>query len=637
MRFRKDINGLRAFAVLAVVLYHFRITGFSGGFSGVDIFFVISGYLMTSIIFTRLAKEQFSLIDFYLHRARRIIPALAVLCVFFIIMGYFYLLTPDYRELMQLVRKVILFISNLAFYKETDYFGTIAQENWLLHTWSLSVEWQFYLLYPIIILVLIKLFRLPLTKKILAFIAVSSFITSVVYTPINPAAAFYLLPTRAWEMLAGGLVFLYPLNINEKYKKTLNWIGLSIIVGSIIFLTNKHWPGSLAIIPIIGSVLVLYSMQDNMILNNPLAQGIGKISYSVYLWHWPVAVLLYITGYLTNAIFVMIGILVSFLLGLVSYYFIEIRFKLKANKLFEVIKYLLIILFVLISAASMGSFVKHSKLARNNFLFSDTFRSIDDIVAHKNTEITKQCLLDKHYTSSFPECRKGNGPIKLIVLGDSHAGALFPAIYETNTKGSALYWASMACPIIKGVHFYQPRASCENFIKDKVSLLENKDNYQNTPVIFINYLTSYFKDKDQLFYITHPANDLDDFKKQYREAYIKTMCDIAKIRPVYVLKPIPTPEYNVPKKMTISLITSKNISLKSSIKKYQEESLFVIEVMEQAKRDCGIQLLDPVPYLCPNGKECLLTNDNKPLYFDDNHLSHYGIKFLEPLFKQILN
>lgn len=358
-------------------------------------------------------------------------------------------------------------------------------------------------------------------------------------------------------MLAGGLIFLYPINLKEQYRKTLSWVGLFIILGSILFLTDKQWPGFLAIIPVIGSVFVLYSIQGNILLNNRLSQGIGKISYSVYLWHWPVVVFLNITGYLANILYLISGIFVSFLLGLLSYFLVEIRFKLKTNRAHEIIKYLLIVLFTLGFAASMGSFVKHSKHARNNFLFSDTFRLIDDMVAHKNTEITRQCLLDKHYISSFPECRKGEGPVKLIVVGDSHAGVLFPAIFEANTKGSALYWASMACPIIEGLRFHETRPSCENFIKEKISLLENKNNYPDVPVVFINYLTAYFKYQSNIFYFNTPTHDFGEFKKQYRDAYIKTMCDIAKVRPVYVFKPIPTSDYNVPKKIAISLITSK--------------------------------------------------------------------------------
>lgn len=182
---------------MAVLLFHFRIAGFTGGFSGVDIFFVISGFLMTAIIFTKMDKNQFSLLDFYLHRARRIIPALAVLCLVIILLGFRYFLTDEYRKTLRNVKSAIQFTSNYKFYDNFDYFASFSQENWLLHTWSLSVEWQFYLIYPLIILLLRKLSNLHITKIILIILTLVSLSFTIYYTPINSSAAFFFLPTRA--------------------------------------------------------------------------------------------------------------------------------------------------------------------------------------------------------------------------------------------------------------------------------------------------------------------------------------------------------------------------------------------------------------------------------------------------------
>ena len=151
MQFREDINGLRAIAVIAVVLFHFNSSWMPGGFAGVDVFFVISGFLMTGIIFKGLEQQKFSILRFYVARANRIIPALAILCIILLILGWFYLTPQDYKALGKHAASSVTFVSNVTYWLESGYFDALASEKWLLHTWSLSVEWQFYLIYPLVL------------------------------------------------------------------------------------------------------------------------------------------------------------------------------------------------------------------------------------------------------------------------------------------------------------------------------------------------------------------------------------------------------------------------------------------------------------------------------------------------------
>ena len=294
--FRSDINGLRALAVLAVVLYHFDVPGFAGGFVGVDVFFVISGYLMTKIIVDGLRTGRFSLWSFYAARARRIVPALAAVCVALLVYGIFWLTPPDFERLGRHATSSIGFVSNIVYWKDVDYFGNQKHDQWLLHTWSLSVEWQFYLLFPVLMVAIARFTRRPvaLTLVIAAMLAVSLGLSATL-SFTNRIPAFYLLPTRAWEMLAGGVVFMFASKGPARVRWLAGPLGFALIAVSIGLLRAEGpWPGYLAILPVSGAALVLWANYSrSLLLRNPVARFFGDSSYSIYLWHWPLTVLLH--------------------------------------------------------------------------------------------------------------------------------------------------------------------------------------------------------------------------------------------------------------------------------------------------------------------------------------------------------
>lgn len=212
MNFRPDINGLRAWAVVPVVLFHFGVVGFSGGFVGVDVFFVISGFLMTGIIVPALtgsAPAPFSVWRFYLARALRIWPALMAICAVLLLLGWFGLTSLEYESLAKHVKSSLLFCSNHVYWREAGYFDADAHEKWLLHTWSLSVEWQFYLILPLVLMLIWRVTRSQhaLHAALWGGLLVS-FGASLWLLSVKPAFAFYGLPSRAWEMLSGGVVFM---------------------------------------------------------------------------------------------------------------------------------------------------------------------------------------------------------------------------------------------------------------------------------------------------------------------------------------------------------------------------------------------------------------------------------------------
>ena len=300
MRYRPEIDGLRAIAVAAVILFHAGFALFGGGFVGVDVFFVISGFLITSIIVEELKTGRFSVLRFYERRARRILPALFTVMAACVPFAYRLLSPDDLKDFAQSLAAICLFASNVLFWGESGYFDTQAELKPLLHTWSLAVEEQFYVLFPLLLLVAWRLGRRFLLVLIGA-IAALSFITSVEEVKNFPSAAFYLLPSRAWQLLVGALASF----VADRWpsvalrqpavrlaSEAFGWGGMAMIVMALfLFDEQTPFPGLNAALPTVGTVLVLLGASDRTSVGRMLAWrplvGLGLISYSAYLWHQP--------------------------------------------------------------------------------------------------------------------------------------------------------------------------------------------------------------------------------------------------------------------------------------------------------------------------------------------------------------
>ena len=296
MKYRKEIDGLRAISVVAVILFHAGFSVFSGGFVGVDIFFVISGYLITNIIIEDKTNSSFTFANFYERRARRILPALFT--VLFISLPFAWLWLPpiDMKSMSQSLMAVIGFSSNIYFYSSTGYFDTAAEWKPLLHTWSLALEEQFYFIFPIFLTLTWRLGK-RFVFFLLVLLAVASLLVAQWNSVHNIPAGFYLLPSRGWELLIGASASFYvSIYGTQHFNKTLeqlgSFLGLLLIAGAILLLDKKSPSlGAYALIPTLGAVLViLFSTPQTAVgklLSTPLFVGVGLISYSVYLWHWP--------------------------------------------------------------------------------------------------------------------------------------------------------------------------------------------------------------------------------------------------------------------------------------------------------------------------------------------------------------
>jgi peptidoglycan/LPS O-acetylase OafA/YrhL len=423
MKFRYDINALRCIAVLGVIFFHYNILFFNGGFSGVDIFFVISGYLMSKIIIGGINKNDFSIVDFYNKRLKRIVPALLFLVFIITFIGFFFYF-PNWYEINEgNAAASLTFISNIVYWKKTNYFDPSSDTNMFLHTWSLSVEWQFYLLYPLVLLFLNKVIK-KTKVYLIVFTASTLFLLlfSILFTHHTATASFYLFPSRAWEMFAGGLAYLFESRVKiDKSRKYIAIAGYIMLLLSLVMLNSQMpWPGTYTILPVFGTLLVIIAnCNDFRVLKLEVVQFLGRISYSLYLWHWPLYVLMQYFGIKMDALSIILLILASVGIAAFSFKYIE-SIKFKSSKK------LLIIAALLIVCTTIFSFV-----SVNHIIFSPVTVNLDAYTKMHKKENTQQFNLGTCFMNSdnagikdfkkedclYIDSNKKN----ILLIGDSHA------------------------------------------------------------------------------------------------------------------------------------------------------------------------------------------------------------------------
>lgn len=645
MRFRKDINGLRALAVIAVVLFHFNSSWMPGGFAGVDVFFVISGFLMTGIIFRGMEQDNFSVLNFYVARANRIIPALALLCLALLVFGWFYFTPLEYKALGKHAASSVGFLSNFVYWREAGYFDAASHEKWLLHTWSLSVEWQFYIIYPLVLIALRKFLSVNTLKLLLIVGTVLGFVFSVVATYKAPNASYYLFPMRAWEMMIGGVAYLYPFTLKENRKKLVEWAGLILVITSYFLISAENlWPGYLALFPVLGSFLIIQAQRnDSIITGNIVFQKIGTWSYSVYLWHWPFVVAIY--TFSLPSYYIYIGMVLSVLLGFMSYKYVEkINFQRTFPTLLGYLKCKPIYIAGIIGVLGSVLFLKYDALTSIRL----TNQQIQIVDQQKKDPREAACGTVENGIS--PACIYGDGPVKAIVIGDSHAQAQMIAIGNRASLagGSILNMGMPACNTINGLYSVDkngenPDYNCGKLVKNAIDISSKK--YPNIPVIVINRTSQnlYGLNEDKDFQLNPPGRFVDkkftDRNDAYRENLtghmINTICEFSQNNPVYLVRPTPEMIKNIPLTMFRSLtLNDTPTQIKITRNEYDQRQRTALKMQDDAAQRCGAKVLDPLPYLC-DSKNCYGDINGTPLYYDDDHLSIYGSKIISPIYDEV--
>jgi peptidoglycan/LPS O-acetylase OafA/YrhL len=558
---------------------------------------------MTGIIFRGIEQENFSILKFYVARANRIIPALAVLCLTILILGYFYFTPWDYKTIGRDVATSMSFLSNIMFSMRGGYFQS--EENFLLHTWSLSAEWQFYIIYPLALVAIRKFMSLKAMKVTVLVGAVLGFIFCVVATYKWPNPAYYLLPTRAWEMMIGGVAYLYPLKLAENRKKVFEWVGLVLIIISYVFISKENlWPGYLALIPVLGAFLIIQAQRnDSIVTGNIIFQSLGKWSYSIYLWHWPIAVSF--SYYSFNDDYKLLAILLSIILGFISNLLIERR-MVKKSLIKDIIKYILIIF----SFGVIGSIIfKYQGFPQRMDLVSNPLiqgGTGNDYLIREGTYLINT---DDSYD--------------YLLIGDSNANHYVRGVLKEGTKVKHSWYATcMSFPnsySTRSGSYLTWEENCKN--NHKIALGED------TPIIIAE--SWYRTGKDLLKCSNEKCSLTGDYKKDLSLQLKELIQVYGEYREIYIIGQLPKPENNlIMKCMKTRHYISERLNCNEDATP-SSNSLVINEVISKSVSSYeNVVFIDPKNAICIN-ENCKYVINNKSIFMTDgSHLSGYGSEVL---------
>ena len=612
-------------------------------------FFVISGFLMTGIVIRGLEKGRFSLTGFYLARARRIIPALAVLCVALLAVGRFYLFPPDYRSLATHAISSLSFLSNFKFWEEAGYFDQASHEKWLLHTWSLSVEWQFYMILP---LVLGLAWRIRPGRTTQGVVVLSgfliSFLCSVVFSPRDSSAAFFLLHTRAWEMLAGGVVFLLSgQSLTLPVRRGLEMLGIALIVAAVlVFDARSVWPGGNALVPVAGAMMVLLAAREGSLwTGNSLAQWLGDRSYSLYLWHWPIFVGLVYAELQRQPIWIAFGVVASVILAHFSYTLVEVRCR-RSLEDWTAPKATTVI------AGAMSLVLAPALAIRAMEGVPGRFEARIEAVANEASNLNpRRGECHPGHGLGSPSCGWGGSDWRITVLGDSHALSFLTAVVEGRPDPDikVVQWTYSGCAFVYGrkalpefAARLHPDYRCNEFI-DWVDgkLLESPS--RSVLVLAGYYATAALGDMDErvrgerpeVYFTKPPARFSPDFTREFAARLTDTACRLAVNRRVILVRPIPEMGFNVPRTLARRLAFGLEGDVSVPVESYRARNDWVWKAQDEARARCGVEIVDPTKVLCDDNR-CYGSFGLQPVYADDNHLSETGSRLVAPLFREIL-
>ncbi|WP_193754352.1 acyltransferase family protein [Microbulbifer sp. Q7] len=655
--YRPDIDGLRALAVLPVVLGHAGLPGFSGGFIGVDVFFVISGFLITSILIREVTSGEFSLASFYERRARRILPALFAMMLACVVAGWL-LMPPDaFGALGRSLIAAVLFLSNVWFLRSTeDYFGTAAEWEPLLHTWSLSVEEQFYLGFPLLLCLLARGPRARMLTGV-AIATVASLLFAVWQTRTAPTAAYFLTPARMWELGAGALLAMGALPKLQQ-RSTAEFIALAglLMITSGVFLYDSQtpFPGTAALLPVLGAVALIWAGEApgnrvSRVLGNRLLVGIGLISYSLYLWHWPVLVglrLLQGSAHLPTTV-ALFAVALSLLIAWASWKYIEQPFRGgRAAKVPrpQLVRFSLASSLLLVGiGATIKTYDGFPLRLPDPYLatYQQAFSGID----------RQERCMEKSPAANL--CSIGQDPLDrsqkngVFLWGDSHAAAWLPGFDRLHTEKKSIGMAALksGCPPLLGL--YRPDKSrshsCDQFNDQALSLLQTREDL---PVVVLAARWAMASEgtrpeggDDMLLEpVATRTSPIPSWATQATEtrraamvadALDRTVAAIrATGRQVVLIKGVPEIDHSVPAALARAAFGGSALGAGPPVSRVEKRHRQADKVIDLVAERHGVYTLNPREMMCDDN--CQIAIDGKLLYRDDDHLTVFAARQLLP-------
>lgn len=622
--YRSDIDGVRAIAVLLVLVFHFELLALGkAGFIGVDVFFVISGFLITGIIRRQLEAGSFRLGAFYAHRVRRLAPALLVVLALTLAVGAADLLPGDFLELVRQAVASQFYVANIYYWKNVNYFGLGADNIFLLHMWSLAVEEQFYLLYPLLLLAVHRWWRRAFWPLV-AVALLLSFALNLAFVGARPEATFYLLPTRAWELLAGAVVLL----LTERWRprraldELLGWGGAVLIVVAVAsYGEQTRFPGWFALLPVLGGMGLLMAGRNeatsmSRLLSLPAMTYVGRISYPLYLVHWPINVFAtrwYGEGYGWGLRFAMFAL--SLVAAAAIYHAIEQPVRQRrvlARERSVIVGYGLAFAMTLIGFALVW---RTGGLPQR---FPDEVARLAAFAEDRSPPLA-ECEFSNRRGSVEP-CRIGapGAAPRWLVYGDSHAWAAHGAFDRwLASRGEAgLFMFRNSCPPIRGVHVFKDQSQCHDFNEAMAGLLERRPEVDSVVLV-----SAWLQGAEARLVPTADATpSLQTSLSLLDTRFAATVQALhAAGRRVYVWEPVPGALQSVPQALARAALGREVPDLVITRERYRAEHAAFLAALEKNRTSLAGSF-SPSALLCETGR-CAVQIDGRPVYFDGSHVT----------------